>query len=286
MRREPAAALAAIALFLTALGAGLLAGCSSATTTWRAAPNPAAQPVSQLVVSGNACGPASLLNAFAHGDSNWQRAVAATAGQSDRQRLVDLIRRHGLKPSVSLRDNRRWQPRRGTNLEDLLAMANEMAAQQALPTLRSKIYPGEAATPAAALRACHADLRRSLARGLPPVVQLRSQVRSEVRSEARSEARSEVRRAAGAPPAWQTLGVHFVVVTGVPERLDPGATSFEIEFLDPWGARRGRARVSVPEDAQAAALGLSASIPQHPPQAAPAAGATPVRTLSAAIGRF
>ena len=43
-------------------------------------------PANQLVVAGNACGPAALLNAFRFGNADWQRRVRL-AGATDKERL-------------------------------------------------------------------------------------------------------------------------------------------------------------------------------------------------------
>jgi hypothetical protein len=247
----------------------LLGTVGCATDRWLAAPNPGATPVDQMGVSGNACGPASLLNAFSMGDPGWRRAATAINGDTDRERLTDMLRRHGLKPSESLSGRRRWQARHGMNIEDLAAMANEMAARQGLPPLRTSVYQG--GDPAAELRTTHAQLARSLARGLPPVVSLR---------------RHALRKAAGGPPVWTAVKGHFVVVTGMPSQLAGGATSFPITYLDPWGARPGRAEIRIPDPATAQ-LGLAADFPTvaagrdqlHP-------GEPTALTLNAALGRF
>ena len=44
------------------------------------AANPEFKPLNQLRVSGNACGPAALLNAFRFGNTDWQRASNAITG--------------------------------------------------------------------------------------------------------------------------------------------------------------------------------------------------------------
>ena len=64
--------------------------------TFHTAPNPDAPLVSQLIISGNACGPAALLNALRLGSPDWQRPAAALPGNTDRDRLGFLIRRYGI----------------------------------------------------------------------------------------------------------------------------------------------------------------------------------------------
>ena len=89
----------------------------------REAPNPAAVPVNQLVVAGNACGPAALLNAFRFGNADWQRASNAVAGANDRERILTIIREIGMRPSKQTPGRARWS-RRGVNVADLHDMAD------------------------------------------------------------------------------------------------------------------------------------------------------------------
>ena len=75
-------------------------------------------PVNQLVVSGNACGPAALLNAFRFGSENWRKAGAAVKGNNDRERILSVIRDIGMRPSKHLPSRARWS-RRGVGVADL-----------------------------------------------------------------------------------------------------------------------------------------------------------------------
>jgi hypothetical protein len=260
---------ASLGLVLGALLLGADAVC--AAERWLVAPGQAA-PVNQLGISGNACGPASLLNALLLGDENWRRAGLALEGSGDRERLTDMIRRYGLKPSVSLRDRQRWQVRHGMNLEDLTAMGNDMVVRQGLPAMRASIYQAaDAAAAAKLLGSVHADLARSLGKGLPPVVSLR---------------RHALRSPGKGPAVWTAVLGHFVVITGMPKNLPRGASSFPVTYLDPWRGRRGQAevRAALPSAFQ---LGLVADFPDV------AAGLDQVKkgektllTLNAALGRL
>ena len=139
----------------------------------REAPNPGAVAIDQLSVSGNACGPAALLNAFRFGDKSWQRAATAVAGDSDRARLLTLIKTWGLRPSQSLPGRKRWS-RHGVNADDLCDIANEMARAQLLPRMTCEVLmttPGE--SPPKLLARAHSRMATSLAKGLPPVISIR-----------------------------------------------------------------------------------------------------------------
>lgn len=196
----------------------------------REAPNPGAVAIDQLSVSGNACGPAALLNAFRFGDKSWQRAATAVAGDSDRARLLTLIKTWGLRPSQSLPGRKRWS-RHGVNADDLCDIANEMARAQLLPRMTCEVLmttPGE--SPHKLLARAHSRMAASLAKGLPPVISIR---------------RLALRKAAGKPPEWVVLQGHFVTITGIPRKLEKNAESFAVSYLDPWGARRGTGRLAI-----------------------------------------
>jgi hypothetical protein len=98
----------------------------------REAANKDAAPVNQLVIAGNACGPAALLSAFRFGDVNWQRAANAIPGETDRQRLRTIILREGMRPSKNLGGRPRWS-KSGVNVADLCDMANELTRGHYLP---------------------------------------------------------------------------------------------------------------------------------------------------------
>lgn len=246
----------------------------------RDAANLGATPADQLAVAGNACGPAALLNAFRFGDHHWQRAATAVAGDTDKARLLAIIRTWGLRPSRHLAGRLRWT-RHGVNVDDLCDMANEMTRGQLLPQVQLEILmlqPGE--TSPGLLQRVHGRLASSLANGLPPIISIR-----------RIAHRSE----AGQPPEWVVVQGHFVTVVGLPRKLVKNATAFPVTYIDPWGGKRGEGRLT---------LSRRAFLPAH----APATAAAPcleadfpqvsvgndllrakdfaLMTLAAAIGRW
>lgn len=184
---------------------GLAALPLTAAPAQREAPNPGAVPVDQLAVSGNACGPAALLTALRFGDANWQRAASAVAGDTDKARLVSIIRIWGLRPSATLTGRMRWT-RQGVNVDDLCAMANEMTRSQLLPLMKRDALlslPGE--SPQKLLARTHDRLETSLRRGLPPIIS--------IRRIARRVDQNKV-------PSWVVLQGHYVTVVGIPGKLE------------------------------------------------------------------
>ncbi len=192
-----------------------LSAVSAAPT--REAPNPSATPANQLVVSGNACGPTALLNAFRFGNSDWQRASNGIKGTTDKERIYTLIRECGMRPSKHLKGHPRWS-RKGVNIADLCDMANETAHGQMLPLVSHEVlFLKNRETQEKLLRRVHQRLDVSLAKGLPPVLSLRRYVR-----------RGE---------AWIVLDAHFVTLLSLPGKLEKNARSFTVTYADPWGGK-------------------------------------------------
>lgn len=187
------------------------------------APNPDFTPVNQLKVSGNACGPAALLNAFGFGNKNWQEVASSLPANDDRQRLTYIIRGFGLKPSSHL-DRLRWTKVRGVNLLDLTDMGNELRGKRWIPKLRSQVYVQRAReSQAKLLHRVHGELSRSLKKGLPPILSLQ-----------------RLANPRGKTPTaldWRLVHGHFVVLIAMPAKLDRKATGFSFRYVDPYGGK-------------------------------------------------
>ncbi|MCU0752911.1 MAG: hypothetical protein MUC40_07815 [Akkermansiaceae bacterium] len=217
----------------------------------REAPNPTAAPANQLLVAGNACGPAALLNAFRFGAPHWQRVSSAVTGDNDRERILTIIREIGMRPSKHLPDRARWS-RQGVGLSDLRDMGNEMILGQALPQLAEEVFflkPRE--TPEKLLRRVHKCFDTSLAKGFPPVISLR---------------RHALRKQPGKPAQWVVIDAHFVTLTALPHRLEKHPRSFPVRYIDPWGGRHCEGVIRIPKlpllaDAKSASACLEAVFP-------------------------
>ncbi|MBB5350716.1 hypothetical protein HNR46_000944 [Haloferula luteola] len=230
----------------------LLLTASTLQAQERWAPHAVAGPVNQLVVSGNACGPSALLASIRCGGPRWVEIAQQLPGSSDRAKLLYIIKAHGLRPSISLRDRNRWT-RHGINAEDLHAIAGELAAIGGLPAPKSEallLGPRESAH--AGLRRLHKYCRRSLIQGFPPVLSLRRYV---------------LRKG-----HWTSLESHFVTVVEVPDRLPRKDTQFSLTYFDPWGGKKRTAILQEP------ALPLLSSDDQKP-------GALDLQAPHADIGR-
>lgn len=253
----------------------LAAGFSSAQPT-RDAPNAGAAPVNQLSIAGNACGPAALLSAFRFGSEDWRRAADAVEGENDRQRLRKIILEVAMRPSKSLGGRPRWS-KSGVNVADLCDIANEMTSALYLPKVGYEVLflkPRESQQDL--LGRVHGRLDKSLAKGLPPVVSIRRFVQRK--------------------GSWNVIEGHFVTIVSIPRKLEKGATSFPVTYLDPWGGRRCEGRIAISDKGF-----LSGNQPGNPmlapcleavfPQALVgkskvAKGEASVLTVSAAVGRW
>jgi len=192
---------------------------------------PSIKPADQGVVPGNACGPTALLNAFRFGSADWQRANDAVAGTTDKERILYIIRRYGMRPSKNIPGHPRWS-RRGVSVVDLRDMADEMTTGLYLPHPSSEVlFLKTRETPNDLLVRVHQRLKKSLARGLPPVVSLRRYV---------------LRAKADSAPQWVEVGAHFVTLTSVPARLEKNARAFSVDYLDPWGGKRCHGSIGIP----------------------------------------
>ena len=205
----------------------------------RWAPNAVAGPVNQLVVSGNACGPASLLTAFRCGDESWQEVSKVIPGTSDRSKLLYIIKAHGLQDSKSLKGRKRWT-RDGINADDLQEIAGELAALKGLSSPRSdQLFRSGRESEVKLVDRTHDRLRDSLKRGFPPILSLKRYVFR--------------------GGQWQSIQGHFVTIVRVPEKIDRKATSFTFTYFDPWKGKKHEGTFRIPPQPIISVDGTSSS---------------------------
>jgi hypothetical protein len=224
------------------------------------------------VVSGNACGPTALLNAFRFANADWQRASSTIKGTTDRAQIHTIIRECGMRPSKHLKDRPRWS-RKGVSIADLCDMGNELAHGQFLPQLSQQVLflnPGE--SPAKLLTRVHRLLETSLRKGFPPILSLRRYVRR--------------------GGEWVVLEAHFVTLLSMPKKLEKTAPSFPASYVDPWGGKICNGTIGLPRrPVLANSILTSPCLEAAFPQAAVGkklvkTGEQSVLVLSAAMGRW
>jgi len=191
---------------------------------WLTTPVRNSPPVNQLRTSGNACGPACLLDAFRSGSKKWQASIAQIKGDNDTQKIIGVIKAHGKKGSQLDPKRARWNTRQGVNAQDLVDMANEMRSGRWMGTVQQTLFFSKGReSPTDLLQTTHERLSKSLKKGLPPILSVR---RVALRAPSRNTA-----------PLWLTVKRHFVVLTGLPTKLPKNATSFRVTYHDPWGGK-------------------------------------------------
>jgi len=205
------------------LGFGLL---NLAAQPLREAPNLAAKPANQLVVSGNACGPTALLNAFRFANKDWQRASTNIQGDTDKRQIYTIIREYGMRPSKHLKNRSRWS-RKGVSIADLCDMGNELTHRQFLPQLSQQVLFLEVGeTPEELFIRIQRLLNTSLRKGFPPILSLRRYVQRDHK--------------------WILLEAHFVTLRSLPRKLEKNARSFPVTYIDPWGGKIASGSISLP----------------------------------------
>ncbi|YCM45206.1 hypothetical protein V2O64_04110 [Verrucomicrobiaceae bacterium 227] len=216
---------------------------------WLTTPVRNSSAVNQLRTSGNACGPACLLDAFQSGSKKWQASVAKIEGDSDTQKIIGIIKSYGKKGSQIDPKRARWNTRQGVSAQDLVNMANEMRTGMWMGTVKQALFfPKGREASTSLLQSTHRSLTKSLKKGLPPILSIR---RVALRSPSRNTA-----------PSWLTVKRHFVVLTGLPAKLPKNASSFRVTYHDPWGGKKCQGIIKI-TDHQTRTLGtLIADFPE------------------------
>ncbi|MDG2399993.1 MAG: hypothetical protein P8M04_05430 [Akkermansiaceae bacterium] len=227
--------------FISSLGA-------VATPEWLFAPAVDAPPANQLLVDGNACGPACLLDAFRAGSEKWRASISKIEGNSDSEKIRTIISDYARRPSSLDPKKARWNGHYGIASPDLVAMANELRSEQWMGAVKQEIFFKNSREKETALLArVHDKLSRSLKKGLPPILRIR-------RVAWRAPKGSTTKN-------WLTVKAHFVVLTGLPTKNPKESTSFKVTYHEPWGGKNLSGTIHVPDAKSAGITTLIASFP-------------------------
>ena len=241
---------------------------------WLTAPIPNSPPVNQLRTDGNACGPACLLDAFRSGSEKWQKSIAQITGKTDNEKIKKIITQFGKLPSEMNVKRARWNGRYGVNATDLAHMANELRNQKWMGTVRQEIFfKTNRESDLALLKRTHKKLTRSLKKGLPPILRVR-------RVAYRSPNGTSTK-------AWLNLKSHYLVLTGITEKLSKNATSFSVTYHDPWGGKKHQGTVQIATEQTSGIATLIAHFPDTSVgKSLVKKGETSSLSLSSAVGVF
>ena len=231
----------AFLLFISSLGA-------IAAPVWLSAPVADAPPANQLRVDGNACGPACLLDAFRAGSEKWRKSICRIGGKSDSAKIRRIIFDYARRPSALDPRKARWNQRLGVASPDLVAMANELRNEWWMGTVKQEIFFRKSRERESELLSkVHRTLSKSLKKGLPPILRIR-------RVAWRAPNGSSIK-------SWLMIKPHFIVLTGIPEKITKGATSFQVTYHDPWGGKKLSGTIQIPDGTTAGMPTLIANFP-------------------------
>jgi hypothetical protein len=172
-----------------------------------------------------ACGPCALGNALLNGDAAGRRAFRALPGTDSGQRVETLISRYGAKPSETYGSKRgRFLYGAGLTCEDMPFLANDMLTASGLPPVHGNWLDQVGDEDERAhLQRLHGLFKSSLARGLPPVV--------EVRAFAAVPGASK-------PSSWVNVYAHWLALIGIePAELPAKSSGFTCRFADSFTGR-------------------------------------------------
>lgn len=222
---------------------------AAATPGWISAPFAGALPANQLLVDGNACGPTCLLSAFRAGSEKWRASISKIKGNSDSEKIRKIIYDYARRPSSLDPKKSRWNGHYGIASPDLVAMANELRSEKWMRSVKQEIFFKNSREKEAALLArVHDKLSKSLKKGLPPILRIRRVVW-------RTPKGSTIKN-------WLAVKAHFIVLTGLPEKLPKEKKSFKITYHDPWGGKSLSGRIHISDSKSAGVTTLIASFPE------------------------
>ena len=172
------------------------------------------------------CGPCAVGNSFLHGDAPARRAFDALPGPDPAARLDALIARYGTRPSETYGPSRgRFAPGLGICTDDVPLLVNDLCTDAKLPPVHGQwldALPAEADNQRAHLRRVHTTLRAALARGLPPIL----------------EVRAFTSNPTGSKEPWANFYAHWLALLAVePAELPANASGFACRFADSFTGR-------------------------------------------------
>jgi hypothetical protein len=209
--------------YLSLSGGGAFSG-RAALAAAAAGGSPTPEVIEQKPQEG-ACGPCALANALLNGDAAGRRAFRALPGNDSAQRVETLISRYGAKPSETYGSKRgRFLSGAGLTCEDMPFLANDLLGASGLAPVRGnwldQVGNEDERTH---LQRLHGLFKSSLARGLPPVVEVRA---------------FSADPTASKQPSWVNVYAHWLALIGVePAELPAKSSGFTCRFADSFTGR-------------------------------------------------
>lgn len=181
-----------------------------------------------------ACGPCAIFNAFQFGGTTLTNLAWSLPGKTPADKVDSLIAMFGGKPSLLARNEPRYLAQGGMWGADIAPFINDWLEQDGSAfSVRGEYLTLQwDETPQEQLHRVYRQLRRSLQKGFPPIVNLQSYT-----------ARSGLGRA-----GWTWLDGHFVTVVAVQDSLDRDAGGFTMWVADSESGRVLQASVCAGPD--------------------------------------
>lgn len=167
-----------------------------------------------------ACGPCALSNSLLNGDAAGRKAFRRLPGAGATEQADALIRQYGSKPSETYGSGRgRFLSGAGLTCNDMPFLANDFLTTAGLPKGQGEwLDRRQGEEQLAHVTRLRGMFAGSIARGLPPIVEVRSFA-------------ADNNAAASAKQSWVNLYAHWLSLIGV-ETAAPGASGFVCRFAD------------------------------------------------------
>lgn len=180
------------------------------------------------------CGPTCILNTLRLGPEKSRESLETWAGRDTDEELIHrVIDTYAGRPSVDYDEGTRFRDG-GVSGPDLLATTNDLRKDLRLTSATGAYLDrAEDETAPDLLARIHQHWAASLAHGEPVILHVRS-FAAQFNPEA-----GEFR--------WQGVLGHFVVITQVPDELDPSDKGFAAQIADPDGGKASQIYVYAPQ---------------------------------------
>lgn len=181
-----------------------------------------AEPIDQIPIHENGCGPIAQLNAYRFSSREWRITTDKLRGSATEQ-FSNLTRNYGRHISPHAYGHFRWNEASGMVPRDLLDFINVFHKKVKLPTLSfSELFLKTGEGHQQLSTRARKNIEKSLAHGFPPILSITRF--------------AKIRTLSGGY-RWAQVSSHFVTILAMsPDNESPGTIG--LTYLDPWGGRK------------------------------------------------
>ncbi|MCA9321167.1 MAG: hypothetical protein KDB53_10550 [Planctomycetes bacterium] len=177
--------------------------------------------LNQEEIGAFSCGPCAIVNSLRFAtDDRWKAALEGLKGATPKEKVEDLIKRYGSKPSVSYAPPKTlYGADRGSSPLDIVTCMNALFDDHDLPRLEGTFLDIAAEESGSQhLRRVHEGMKRTLDSGLPVLLSLRSFGTTFDEVNGRF--------------IWEGLFGHFVTIIEVQDALETTEKGFRFVYID------------------------------------------------------